>query len=243
MKREKRGSSYYRKSALKRLEEQWEGEGVFDPSKEPEITPLLRSVDGGIAQIMAALRCSDSEDAKCFMELYDSLSQHDRKALSLEEIAYGCGIGSLRLAEVAQTAMFLYAQRTTKFLIAGAMPNVMRSTIKAATDEMPILDGQGNTVGKTNGDIRAMEMFHKMAGTMPLPKGTQIAIQNNVSNPDDDKVKEAEPVWLDPGDRLRMIHEAVDPKRLPSPATPHLEINAKITHMQDDVAEVISGDV
>ena len=53
-------------------------------------------------------------------------------------IAFAAGIGSLRLAEVAQTALFLYGTMKTKMLLSSAMPKVMKATIKAATDEVPI---------------------------------------------------------------------------------------------------------
>lgn len=228
--------------ALARLRSHWQADHEDDEWKadsEPIITPMLKSV--GLPSILTALRMHDDEDAKAFIDLYDSLSKTDRARLRIEDIAFASGVGSLRLAEVAQTAMFLYGQMRTKMLLSNAMPKVMKSTIKAATDEVPItamVDGVNLVVGHSNGDTRAMEMFHKMSGMMPLPKGAQIAIQNNFGQDDSDK-----PVlvsgWKTPEERLREIQDMTEPKRLPTPGANPITIGGHIDHMQNETVEML----
>jgi hypothetical protein len=221
----------FRDRAFAQLKEKWDGsEGEeFDPSSEPIITPRFKYAEGGIPYVLEALRSHDEEDARTFMELYDSLSQRDRQYLSLEEIAYASGIGSLRLAEIATSATIVHGQMASKLILATAMPGIVRTSVRLAKTAKGGFD---------------REMMLKAGGVLPVPKGAQIAIQNNVSAENSEtKVKEAEPAWLDAGDRLRMIHAAVEPRRLPSPSSTPINIGGRLDHMQSDVAEVLSGDV
>lgn len=213
--------------ALVRLRQRWERENPgeeWEAHAEPEVTPMLRAADGGIRRILEALRAHDDDDARAFLAELDACTPSDRKALRLEDLAYASGIGSLRLAELAQTALYLYASAQTKLLIASAMPKVTRSIVKAATDEVPITarnseTGDNEVVGKTNGDVKAMELFGKMSGIVPIPKGNQIAIQNNFGEREERK-SEAATVnsWKYPEDRLKEIVAVVSPKQLPVPA-------------------------
>lgn len=233
----------HKAEALVRLRAHWEAEneGDFEPAGEPTITPMLKSVPGGVRAVMEAMRAHGEEDARTFIQFYDSLTKIDRASLSLESIAYACGIGALRLAEVAQTALFLYGQMKTKMLLSSAMPKVMRSTIKAATDEVPItalVPGAGNiVVGHTNGDVKAMEMFHKMSGMMPLPKGAQIAIQNNFGETEAEKPASAG--WRPPEERLREFQEMTEPKRLPSPPAEPFPLGSHVDQMQAETVEML----
>lgn len=221
-----------RRDALKRLEVKWNGaEGeAFDSSGEPTVTPLLKAAEGGIPRIMEALRAHDDTDAREFVALYDSLSRDDLRHLTLEEIAYASRIGSLRLAEVATSAVILHGQMTSKLLLHSAIGAITRTSIKMAKREKGGFD---------------REMMLKAGGVLPLPKGTQIAIQNNNGQAKESGsgAAEAEPQYLDAGERLRLIHEAVEPRRLPSPPSDPIDIGGRLSHMQDDVAEALSRDV
>jgi hypothetical protein len=96
--------------------------------------------------------------------------------------------------------------------------------------------GVNKVVGKTNGDVKAMEMFHKITGMMPTPKGATIAIQNTI-----EKDSTPPPMYLDPSQRLRQIHEAVGQRRLPAP--PSLPIGGKVIQMQEQTAEILAEEV
>ena len=241
--RRKQTAAKYRKDALKRLAEEYEGD--FDPKGEPTVTPLLEAAEGGIPRIMEALRAHDNEDARSFVTLYDSLNQKDRKYLTLEEIAYASGIGSLRLAEVATSASILHGQIKAKLVIASSMHRVTQAIVKAATDEVPItafsvLLNKNVVVGHTNGDTKAMELFGKMSGMVPIPKGNTFNFNRDADEKEPGRGDDPEPQYLDAGERLRLISDAVDPKRLPSPPSEHLP---GMTHMQNETAVIISGDV
>jgi hypothetical protein len=211
------------KVALERLKARWRldsEDGEWEPESEPIVTPMLKAVPGGITFCIEALRAHDEDDSRQFLETWDACTRTDRALLRIEDIAHASGIGSLRLAEIAQTALFLYGDRQAQMILSASMPKVIRSTVKAATDEVPItatsiVDGEFITkvVGKTNGDTRAMEMLLKSRGILPIPKGSQIAIQ--VNNPDrEDKQPESGHEWKYPEDRLKEITAITNPKQL-----------------------------
>jgi Holliday junction resolvasome RuvABC endonuclease subunit len=238
-----------RKEALFRLRQRWErdSEGDFDPSGEPVITPALKVAPGGIRAVLEALRAYSDEDARTFIRFHDSITRTDRIHLKIEEIAYASGVGTLRFAEVAQSAMLVAGRLKTSLLLAAAMPVVMKSTIKAATDEVPITAydaeiGKNVVVGKTSGDVKAMEMFHKMSGMMPLPKGAQIAMQFNLSDQDQEKPALAGPLWKTPEERLREIQDMIEPKRLPSPESKPVPLGGHIDQMQTETVELLRED-
>lgn len=210
------------KVALERLKARWRldnEDGEWEPESEPIVTPMLKAVPGGITFCIEALRAHDEDDSRQFLETWDACTRTDRALLRIEDIAHASGIGSLRLAEIAQTALFLYGDRQAQMILSASMPKVIRSTVKAATDEVPItatsiVDGEFITkvVGKTNGDTRAMEMLLKSRGILPIPKGSQIAIQVNA--PKEEKQLESGHAWKYPEDRLKEITAITNPKQL-----------------------------
>jgi len=236
-----------RMEALNRLKQGYESahEGeVLNLEGQPIVTPILKSAEGGLPRILEALRAHDDPDAKSFILLYDSLTGNDRNHLTLEEIAVAAGIGSLRLAEVATSAMILYGQMEAKLLIASTMGKVTKSIVKAAVDEVPITaynmqTGNNEVVGRTNGDVKAMELFGKMSGLVPIPKGATIAIQTNLSSDRSLPPQENEPIYLDPGQRLRMIHEAVGQRRLPAPPSESIAVGGRLERLQHETAVIL----
>jgi hypothetical protein len=231
--------------ALTRLRERWEKENPdepFEPEKEPNVTIMFRYVDGGMESVINALRTHDDDDARAFLEVYDGLNTTDARLVPVEAVAHVAGIGSLRLAEIAQTALYLYCSAQTKFLISSSMVKVTKSIVKAATDEVPITaynssTGMQEVVGKTNGDVKAMELFGRISGIAPVPKGATIAIQNNYGG---EKEEEKPSLgWKTAEDRLREIQDATEPKRLPSPVAPPINIGGHIDHMQAQTVEIL----
>ncbi len=211
------------KAALVRLQNRWNLEntdGEWAPQTELVITPGLKEIPGGIELCIRVLRFHDDDDARQFLEIYDQCSKIDRTYLRIEDIAHASGIGSLRLREIIGTALFLYADSQAQMILSASMPKVMKSTIKAATDEVPIvadtLVGR-MVVGKTNGDVRAMEMLLKSRGILPIPKGSQIAIQVNTEK--ESKQLEGGHTWKYPEERLKEITAIANPKQLEAPRT------------------------
>ena len=223
-----------------RYENEHDGE-VLDLEGEPTITPILKSAEGGIPRILEALRAHDDDDARSFIELYDSLTAVDRKHLTLEEVSAAAGIGSLRLAEVATSAMILHGQMEAKLCLASSMGKVVKSVVKAATDEIPIMATIGEKsvqIGKTNGDVKAMELFGKMTKLVPVPKGVQVNF-GPLSDKDQDESNTPEPIYLDPGQRLKAIHDAVEQRRLPAPPSEPVLIHGRLDNIQAEVAEIL----
>lgn len=231
-----------------RLRQKFETENdgeEFDPSGQPTVTPMLKSADGGIKRVLEAIRAHDNEDAREFIELHDSLSSIDRKHLSLEEIAVAAGIGAMRLAEIAVSSMIAHGETTSKLMIAASMQKVIKATVKAATDQVPIMatiEGEQVVVGKTNGDTKAMELFGKMSGLVPTPKGSTIMIQNNVAAEKEEEGEKTIPAYLDASQRLRMIHEAYDQRRLPAPHSDTIDVGSRIDNMQMETAEILRSE-
>lgn len=234
--------------AVSRLRQRWEAENegeTWEAEREPVVTPLLKSVEGGIPAVIAALRTHDDDDAKEFLECLDSLSPTDRSLVPVETVAFCAGIGSLRLAELAQTALFLYASMETKMLISGSMAKVTKAIVKTATDQVPITaydheTGVDKIVGMTNGDVKAMELFGRISGIAPVPKGAQIAIQNNYGNRDDDKPPTTP--WKSSEERLREFQDMTEPKRLPTPASIPVSIGGHIDATQAETLEILRGE-
>jgi hypothetical protein len=236
----------FRKAAVRRLRERWEKDHEneeWEADKEPVVSPMLKAVEGGVEHVLKCLQAHDDEDARAFIDAYEQCNRTDRKHLRLEDLAFASGIGSLRLGEVAQTALYLYASMETKMLISTSMPKVTRSIVKAATDQVPItawnaIAGINEVVGHTNGDVKAMDLFGRMSGIVPVPKGAQIAIQNVYGKDSEEKTA---PMWRTPEERLREIQDATEPKRLPSPAAPPISIGGHIDHMQNETVEILRG--
>lgn len=225
-----RTAKEYRAEALKRLKQRFEKENEgeeFDASGEVTITPLLKAAEGGIPRVLEALRAHDDDDARDFIGLYDSLSQKDRQYLKLEEIAVAAGIDALRLGEIAQTATFLHSQARTKFLLSAGMPGVVAQMMKQAVKPKGFVD---------------REWALKSGGVLPTPKGSTIAIQTNVTTEKSESEEKTIPAYLDAGQRLRQIHEAVEQRQLPSPPRDPLPVGGHIDHLQQESAELLRGD-
>ena len=81
----------------------------------PAITPLLKKAEGGLKQVLAAMRFAPDEVITAFLRKYDSIPVGDRERLPMEAIALAAGIdihhlmGSIMMALQAQYAVCLEA--------------------------------------------------------------------------------------------------------------------------------------
>lgn len=188
-----------REKALARLQSLWKLENVngeWEAETEPVITPMLKSVDGGIEHCIHALRAHDDEDARTFLDFWDGITATDRKSLTLEEICFASGVGSLRLAEVTQTALFLYGNMQTQMMLAAGLPAVVATSLKQA---------------KTVKGYCDREWMLKAGKILPIPKGAQTAIQINAGEVREERT---EGEWKYPEDRLKEIVSVLNPKQL-----------------------------
>lgn len=176
-----------------------ESDETWEPETEPIITPMLKSVDGGVEHCVQALRAHDDEDARAFLEMWDRCTQTDRKHLSVEEIAHAAGVGSLRLAEVTQTALFLYGNMQTQMMLSAGLPAVVATSLKNAKKMKGYAD---------------REWMLKAGKILPIPKGAQTAIQINAGEARETKELEGGHEWKYPEDRTKQIMAVVNPKQL-----------------------------
>lgn len=153
----------------------------------PDVTANIVRACGSVGVAIQALAQDDSEDARSFTENYQKLSGSDRKRLRLEEIFTASGLSARRFVEVVTGSLMQQCQDVTKMMVAVAQPKVIQATIKAATDQVPITAydpklERVKVVGYTNGDTKAMELFHKATGFLPTPKGSNTTINLNQLN-------------------------------------------------------------
>ncbi len=223
----KQSADQFRRDAVRRLENKYkpEREDDWEPEKEPVVTPMLKAVEGGIPRVLEALRAHDDDDSRAFLEVYEQCGAKDQQYLPLEYIAHAAGIGSLRLAEVAQTALFLHGQMKTKMILAAGLPAVVEKSLKMA---------------KTSKGLADREWMLKAGNVLPMPKGAQIAIQTNVTQAKaEEKEQEDSPLWLTADQRLRQIHDMTEARRLPAPASEPVVLGGKLDHMQAETAELV----
>jgi hypothetical protein len=217
-----------------------------DPEVRSEIPDLTKKViagAGSIAKAVEALSQDDSDDARAFIAAWNSVSKSDRQRLVLEDFVAVSGLSARRFIEVLTGALMQQCQDVTKMMVAVATPKVMAATIKAATDQVPItawsvLLGANVVVGHTNGDTKAMEMWHKGTGFLPTPKGatTTISLQqlNQTATADDDS-DDFELENMD--DYLLELQGVVNPQ-LAAPISSISEIPATMPYIEELEIEV-----
>lgn len=216
--------------ALARLRNRWKldnEDGEWEADSEPIVSSMLNSVPGGLPFIVEALRSHDDEDAKAFLHAYDKMPATDRNLVRIEDIAFASGVGSLRLAEIAQTALFLHGQMKTNLLMSSHLPGIVERSLKEAKKARGFID---------------REWMLKAGKILPIPKGAQVAIQNNYGENKDEKREENSPAWRDAGERLHEFHDMTEPKRLPSPESKPILIGGRIDQMQEETAEILRGE-
>lgn len=180
----------------------------------PTVTARLIEGTGSPSAVINVLKGDDSEDARAFMKVYLSIPEEERFRLSLEEIFTAAGLTAREFVEVVCGAMHQQAQDVSRMMVAVAMPTVSKALIKAATEEQPIFDRKGNKVGMAPPDLKAIEIFGKMSGMLPTPKGSQTIINMQQLN----QAMEEESSVLEPMDDFLMELQSVTRNQLPAPA-------------------------
>lgn len=184
----------------------------------PEVTRNIVRACGSVDLAVQALRADDSENAQAFIEKWDYTSESDRTRLKLEEIFTAAGLTAREFIEVLTGALMQQCQDVTKMMVAVAQPKVIQATIDAAVERVPITDRDGDVVGYSNGDVKAMELFHKATGFLPTPKGSSTTINlqqlNQTANVNSEEESPAELQSMD--EFLIEIQDCVRPQ-LPAP--------------------------
>ncbi len=106
-------------AALRRL-----GVSPQQLAEAPQITPLLKQADGGLAQVIAAMRFSPDATIAAFLERYDSVPVGDRERLSIEAIALAAGINVSHLLGSIMMALQTQSVNTVKIIAMTAHPKI-----------------------------------------------------------------------------------------------------------------------
>lgn len=139
----------------------------------------LREVGLTTERVVEILDADSSEEARQFLVKYRSISRSDLTYLTIEELCLAAGLTPRRLWEVISGARLEQSQDVVKLIIADSMPKVVSNAVKAATEAVPIMDGQGQVQGWTYGDMKATDFLGKISGLIPQAK-PGIQIFNNV---------------------------------------------------------------
>jgi hypothetical protein len=192
--------------------------GITDADMEnvPDVTRGVQKAIGSTREAIELLEGDDSPLSQAFVKKYRELSASDKKMVKLEEVIVASGMTTRRFWELLAGASFDDSSRISKIFAAQSQLKVLKATVKAATDEAPIFNRDGEMVGKTNGDVKAMEIFHKITGAMPTPKGANITL-NTISREEDTAPTEARQPLQTMDSWLLEIDDIRKPRQLKSP--------------------------
>ena len=116
------------RQALKRL-------GV-DPEQvesAPQITPLLKNADGGLKQVIGAMRFAPNDESiREFLAKYDSIPSGDRERLPWEAIALSVGLDMNALLGAIMFALQNHSVNTVKLIAVTSHPKVTKARVKYA---------------------------------------------------------------------------------------------------------------
>ena len=102
----------------------------------PQITPMLKRADGGLAQVIAAMRFSPDATIAAFLERYDSVPVGDREHLSIEAIALAAGINVSHLLGSIMMALQTQSVNTVKIIAMTAHPKITEARV--AYGQLPL---------------------------------------------------------------------------------------------------------
>ena len=180
----------------------------------------MRTGCGSFKNAIAILEADDSDDARSVVEVWRSIGSWDKRRLPAEAIVIKSGLSYRRFIEVVTGAIVQQSQDVTRMMIAVAQPKVMQTTIRRATKRMPIMSNTGAVVGYEEGDLKAQELFGKISGIVPIPKGSQTIIQmGQVNNGQQAELESGsdEPKELETMDEMLMDMQDVIRPQLQAP--------------------------
>ena len=124
---------------------------------QPQVAPLFRQNGVTPQKLVEILRCDTAPESQKFVQVWDALTPAKRSCAGLEAMAMGAGISPRRLWEVFCGAALIQGKESVGLVIALALPDAMRVTIKEAR--------------KPKGHF-AREHLFKAARVLPVPKGS-----------------------------------------------------------------------
>jgi hypothetical protein len=123
----------------------------------PQITPLLKRADGGLPQVINAMRLA-VQDAVIgpFLRCYDSIPASDRKHLPLEAVALAADVDVTSLLGATMLALERQAQCEVRILAVTSHAKITKARVRYA--ELP-------------GGHRDRQALDQVLGLLPCPKG------------------------------------------------------------------------
>ena len=100
-----------------------------DLDAAPQITPLLKNAQGGLKQVMAAMRLSPDEVIFAFLRKYDSIPVGDRERLPMEAVALAAGVDINHLLGSIMLALQAQAVNTVKIIALTAHPKITQARV------------------------------------------------------------------------------------------------------------------
>jgi hypothetical protein len=150
----------------------------------PTIAPRLRLNGISTTYFVETLRCDlIHPEAFAFVKKWDELTPRGRLLAGLEAVGVSVGMVPMRLWEVFAGAELLQSQETVGVMIAMALPEVMKVTIKQAKKAKGIGD---------------REHFLKIARALPTPKGSTTNI--NLGRKESEEAEDDTKGDLEPAD-------------------------------------------
>lgn len=185
---------------------------------QPQIAPLLKQCGILPARVIEVLRADQDELSLAAVKMWDSLTPANRNMLGLEALAMASGMNPRRLWELYCGATMSQSRDSLGVMIADALPDIMRVTIKDAK--------------KAKGFLSREHIF-KAARVLPTPKGSVI----NIGVPQQGELPEGEEPegrMLEAADEFMMrASRAMSTKALPEPKQAEI-IDAEV---EDDEEE------
>lgn len=165
-----------------------------------------------LEKVIEYLRGSDAKEARAWLDKFSGIPDADRRLVPFEAYCVAVGVGTKRMWEVIQGAIFEQAAMESAVLAAASHPGVVRATVDFA---------------KLPSGSKERQMLHLHSGFLPVPKNTVNIIkeQNNIQDnrqtanvtlaPVDDTIRRVT-------DRFNEIH-ATSQKALPAPVVVEAE--------------------
>jgi len=95
----------------------------------PQITPMLKRAEGGIEQVLAAMRFASDEIVATFLKKYDSILPGDRERVSIEAIALSAGLDITRLLGSIMMSLQAQSVNIVKIIAMTSHPKITEARV------------------------------------------------------------------------------------------------------------------
>jgi len=95
----------------------------------PQITPLLQKADGGMKQVIMAMRFSPDEIISTYLKKYDAIPLGDRNALPMEAVAVAAKINPSHLLGSIMVALQAQSVNAVKIIAVTSHPKITQARV------------------------------------------------------------------------------------------------------------------